>query len=124
MIFVVALVGCTSSEAQKEQIKEELKQELQEERADQEEKSDKIEYNFAYVKFYVFLHDTELGEEHFAEDMTKFHGTFRGNTDDTVLQITDYEYCDNGTIILYLKDGRTIQTANENVMLVHEIKEY
>lgn len=96
LIFVVSLIGCSS------------------------ESSTKNDYNVAYVKFYTYIYDDVSFNVHY-DNFTKNDGsTYTGDQSYTCLAITKWEYGSNDTVILYLKDGRVLQTSFDNVMLMHD----
>ncbi len=87
----------------------------------------KEDYNIAYVTLYTYYTDalTELSQNNeyanFDQAPTYSSWTFYNNNNaTTVFLIDDWAYGDNDTIILYLTDGRTLQTASSNVVLMYE----
>ena len=92
----------------------------------------KGEYNLAYLTIPFLNETTRISEE----DQMSRNPDYQGNintlktyssgynyealTHAYFCYITDWEYSKNDTIILYLKDGRTLQTSASNVLLVYD----
>lgn len=84
-----------------------------------EPEAQKGEYNIAYVtiSFYNVWHSHTPDKLKQLQDYESFYWS---DDTHTVCHITDWKYGKNNTIILYLKDGRTLQTATENVLLMYD----
>ena len=76
-------------------------------------------YNVAYISI-AFL-TTEDKDSSYIQKLNKTDSAFFRQSDDSYYcHITDWEYGKNDTIILYLTDGRTLQTSTNNVVLMYE----
>lgn len=90
-------------------------------------------YNIAYINIYFYTEKDKINDEYQMSLNPEYHGDIyrlqnysSGDISSTTLQmsyycyITDWEYGKNDTIILYLTDGRTLQTSTNNVLLMYE----
>ena len=97
-----------------------------------EQEPKKGEYNIAYVNMDFFTEYDKEYEKSQTSLNPEYHGDFyqvqtqsSGYTSRSLqltyfCHITDWEYGKNDTIILYLTDGRTLQTSSNNVTLVYD----
>ena len=102
-----------------------------------ESEAPKGEYNIAYITIpflttaqfeFDSLQDSynlESGNDSYQKRTEHYFdyssGYYSGNENlSYYCKINDWEYGKNDTIILYLIDGRTIQTSTENVLLMYE----
>lgn len=78
----------------------------------------KGKYNIAYLSFFV---NNEHMSNYFDDYISKdFSSAAYGGGNITYMMIDDWEFGKNDTIILYLKDGRTLQTSIDNVVLMYD----
>lgn len=86
----------------------------------------KEKYNIAYVNCIINFNDYYAnGTDSFDSVIHKYNDFDSGYTISTTNQFTyfkikDWDYGENNTIILYLKDRRTLQTSVNNVVLMYE----
>lgn len=86
----------------------------------------KENYNIAYVNCIINFNDYYANStDSFDSVINKYNNFDSGYTISTTNQFTyfkikDWDYGENNTIILYLKDGRTLQTSVDNVVLMYE----
>lgn len=79
----------------------------------------KNDYNIAYlsISFYNDMYKTSSSN---IESLKNHESNYWTNENYAYCHISDWDFGENDTIILYLTDGRTLQTATENVLLMYE----
>lgn len=82
-------------------------------------------YNVAYVTIPFLTQDQKLytnpnGESDYVRTINKCSSSNWYYESNVFCYINDYEFGKNDTIILYLTDGRTLQTSTSNVLLMYE----
>lgn len=87
--------------------------------------ADKETYNMAYVTIPFITEDQKQhvdgnGDHDFVKIINKCSSSNWYSDNNVFVYIDDWNYGENDTIVLYLTDGRTIQTASCNVLLVNE----
>ena len=80
--------------------------------------SPKTEYNIAYLKIPFYNQGQENTDA--AQSIINHDSNFWSNSNYAYCHITDWYYSRNDTIVLYLKDGRKLQTHTENVLLMYD----
>lgn len=78
----------------------------------------KNEYNIAYVK--IVFHNQGDENTTTLQSIQNHDSNYWYNGSYAYCHITGWDYGKNDTIILYLKDGRTMQTSAENVLLMYD----
>ena len=86
----------------------------------------KEKYNIAYVSFYIPYNDANIstlsGDNAKFYDLSDYTSGRVSSSENvsTYFYLRDWDYGNNDTIILYLLDGRTLQTSASNVVLMNE----
>ena len=102
MLIVFASAGCAKTE---------------------ESEAPKGEYNIAYVTISYYTEkqmNFDLNQKETVSRFSNSSGFFGDNNYAYYCKIKDWEYGKNDTFILYLEDGRTMQTSTENVLLMYD----
>lgn len=78
----------------------------------------KADYNIAYVKIIFYNQGQE--NTNTLTSLQNHDSNYWSNSTYAYCHITGWDYGKNNTIILYLKDGRTMQTSADNVLLMYD----